>query len=112
MTAVLDGPDCPPWVPPPDPYASGGTNTGAIVGGVVGGVVGGILLAIAGVWAMRWDRRRRQRMSPFIAEAHGPVKPAKDDLSNYNTVRAAAWAAAWAAGPGWPAHAARQGEGA
>lgn len=86
MTAALDGPDCPPWVPPDDGITSS-TNVGAIVGGVVGGVAGGILLAIVGVAATRWNRRRKQRMSPFIAEANSTVKPANDDLSNYNTVR-------------------------
>ncbi len=100
MPAALDGPDCPPWVPPDDPTASS-TNTGAIVGGVVGGVVGGILLAIAGVAAARWNRRRKQRMSPFIAEAHGAVKPAKDDLSNYNTVRGNSFFCGW---HGWVWH--------
>ena len=96
MPAALDGPDCPPWVPPDDQIASS-TNVGAIVGGVVGGVAGGILLAILGVAAARWNRRRKQRMSPFIAEAQGTVKPAKDDLSNYNTVRGCegVWGLGW-----------------
>lgn len=86
VTAALDGPNCPPWVEPDDPTTTTSPNTGAIVGGVVGGVVGGALIAVAIVAGVRWDRRRRQRMSPFIAEAQGELKPAPGDLSNYNKV--------------------------
>lgn len=71
VTAALDGPTCPPWDPPPLPGSGGGSSTGAIVGGVVGGVVGGALLALAAVLLVRHRRRRRQRMSPFIAEVRG-----------------------------------------
>lgn len=74
-----------PAAPPASPARSG-TNTAAIVGGVVGGVLGGAVIAFGLAWGWRWDRRRRQRMSPFIAEAQGTLKPAKEDLSNYNTV--------------------------
>lgn len=85
-TVALDGPTCPPWVPPPPPEPEGGSNTSAIVGGVVGGVAGGILLAAGVVLVLRWNKRRKQRMSPFIAEAQGPVAPSKDDLSKYSRV--------------------------
>jgi hypothetical protein len=74
QTAILDGPTCPAWVPPPPaPVSSSGTSTGAIVGGVVGGVVGGALLVTAVVLGVRWSRRRKQRMSPFVAEVRRPL---------------------------------------
>lgn len=52
----------------------------------MGGVLGGAIIALGVAWGVRWNRRRKQRMSPFIAEAQGNLKPAKEDLSNYNTV--------------------------